>query len=59
METLAKSNIIANIAWAISHSENLEAEYVRKDTGEQIQVKIAIQPRDCFVDEKGVKWVRE
>jgi hypothetical protein len=59
MEILPKSKIIAKILWALDHKENIDEQYIQKNTGNVVHITITLSDRQTFIDENGVKWVRE
>jgi hypothetical protein len=58
MEQLSKSAIFEKVRWALNHSENLEVEFILKNTGKQCAVHIIIEEQESYIDAEGIKWVR-
>ncbi len=59
MEKLSKSTIMQKITHAFDHEKSLDFECLWNKNAKVVHVKIDIKEQEVFVDENGVRWVRE
>ena len=59
MKPICKSKILYQIGTAINAKTPLKGEWLLKQTNEIVSISMNIKERDWFIDENGIKWVRE
>lgn len=58
MEQLTKSAIMQKVVYALDHSEDLELQFILKNTSQEINISMTFKEQEVYIDEKGQKWVR-
>ena len=59
MDSRTKSDIIREISECIDAKNNIFVECLVKKTNKVITVNVQFEDQKSFVDENGVKWVKE
>jgi hypothetical protein len=59
MKPVTKSTIMEWVSEAISTKKDLHMEMPLKDTKFMFELRLIFREPDFFIDDNGVKWVRE
>jgi hypothetical protein len=59
MDEVSKSDLLRKIDWALENKESISQEFLIKKTKDVVSLSIEVKEREFFIDENGIKWVRE
>jgi len=58
-EDATNTSLIQNISHAIKCQRDMDKEFLHKKSKKIVTVQIKFHEREYFIDEKGIKWVRD